>query len=76
MHVGAICIDVMMNETQISWFIYIWSISASSYNENRLLDSLVVECLHRVLEVPGSIASQGPPSYQRRYKNGTSIALV
>ena len=26
----------------------------------RLLDSLVVECLHRVREVPGSIPSQGP----------------
>ena len=27
---------------------------------NRLLDSLVVECWHRVREVPGSIPSQGP----------------
>ena len=26
----------------------------------RLLDSLVVECWHRVREVPGSIPSQGP----------------
>ena len=26
----------------------------------RLLDSLVVECWHRVREVPGSIHSQGP----------------
>ena len=26
----------------------------------RLLDSLVVECWHRVWEVPGSIPSQGP----------------
>ena len=28
--------------------------------QNRLLDSLVVECWHRVREVPGSIPSQGP----------------
>ena len=27
---------------------------------HRLLDSLVVECWHQVLEVPGSIPSQGP----------------
>ena len=27
---------------------------------HRLLDSLVVECWHRVREVPGSIPSQGP----------------
>ena len=27
---------------------------------NRLLDSLVVECWHRVRDVPGSIPSQGP----------------
>ena len=27
---------------------------------DRLLDSLVVECWHRVREVPGSIPSQGP----------------
>ena len=27
---------------------------------NRLLDSLVVECWHRVLDVQGSIPSQGP----------------
>ena len=30
------------------------------YHMYRLLDSLVVECWHRVLEVPGSIPSQGP----------------
>ena len=28
--------------------------------DNRLLDSLVVECWLRVREVPGSIPSQGP----------------
>ena len=28
-------------------------------HQNRLLDSLVVECWHRVQEVPGSIPSQG-----------------
>ena len=36
----------------------------------RLLDSLVVECWHRVREVPGSIQSR-TATYQRRYKNGT-----
>ena len=30
------------------------------YIVDRLLDSLVVECWHRVREVPGSIPSQGP----------------
>ena len=30
-----------------------------SFAFNRLLDSLVVECWHRVREVPGSIPSQG-----------------
>ena len=29
-------------------------------NVYRLLDSLVVECWHRVREAPGSIPSQGP----------------
>ena len=29
--------------------------------KDRLIDSLVVECWHRVWEVPGSIPSQGPP---------------
>ena len=29
--------------------------------DHSLLDSLVVECWHRVWEVPGSIPSQGPP---------------
>ena len=33
---------------------------ASYFNDHRLLDSLVVECWLRVLEVPGSIPSQGP----------------
>ena len=41
---------------------------------DRLLDSLVVECWHRVLEVPGSIPSQGP-HHTRCFKNGTSIPL-
>ena len=30
------------------------------FRRYRLLDSLVVECWHRVQEVPGSIPSQGP----------------
>ena len=40
--------------------------------KDRLLDSLVVECWLRVREVPDSRTA----SYQRRYKNGTSSALV
>ena len=30
------------------------------YNISKTVDSLVVECWHRVREVPGSIPSQGP----------------
>ena len=30
------------------------------FTKDPLLDSLVVECWHRVQEVPGSIPSQGP----------------
>ena len=33
---------------------------SESNSIHRLLDSLVVECWHRVREVPGSILSQGP----------------
>ena len=32
----------------------------NEFEHNRLLDSLVVACWHRVREVPGSIPSQGP----------------
>ena len=38
---------------------------------HRLLDILVVECWHRVMEVPGSIHSQGPPP---RYPSGRVLA--
>ena len=38
----------------------------------RLLDSLVVECWHRVREVPGSIPSQGP----RHTKDVIKMVLV
>ena len=43
---------------------------------DRLLDSLVVECWLRVQEVPGSIPRSRTASYQRRYENSTSSALV
>ena len=36
------------------------SSSSSLSSSYRLLDSLVLECWHRVREVPGSIPSQGP----------------
>ena len=38
----------------------------------RLLDSLVVECWHRVREVPGSIPCQGP----RHTKDGIKMVPV
>ena len=41
----------------LPWTLNIHSITHYLY---RLLDSLVVECWHRVREVPGSIPSQGP----------------
>ena len=47
-----------------------------NYWDNRLLDSLVVECWHRVREVPGSIPSQGLRHTKHVIKNGTSSALV
>ena len=38
-----------------------YNVDAKVYTcNNRLLDSLVVECWLRVREVPGSISSQGP----------------
>mgnify|MGYP000096067405 CR=1 FL=1 len=55
---------------------------------NRLLDSLVVECWLRVLEVPGSIPSQGPrhtkyvikmlpvvPLFSTEHSKGNILAL-
>ena len=42
----------------------------------RLLDSLVVECWHRVREVQDSIPSQGPCHIKDVMKNGTSSSLV
>ena len=35
-------------------------IKTLQFNKNLLLDSLLVECWHRVRGVPGSIPSQGP----------------
>ena len=43
---------------------------------DRLLDSLVAECWLRVREAPGFNIQSRATSYQRRYKNGTSSALV
>ena len=46
------------------------------YSEYRLLVSLVVDCWHRVREVPGSIPSQGPRHTKDVLKNGTISSLV
>ena len=43
---------------------------------HRLLDSLVVDCWHRVREVPGLIPSQGPRHTKDVIKNCTSSSLV
>ena len=57
--------------------------------DDRLLDSLVVECWHRVREVPVSIPSQGPrhtkdvikmvpvaPLFSAEHSNGKILALA
>ena len=44
--------------------------------KNRLLNSLVVECWHRVQEDRGYNSQSRTASYQRRYKNNTSSSLV
>ena len=41
----------------------------------RLLDSLVIECWHRVREVPGSIPSQGPCHTKDVIKNVPVVPL-
>ena len=41
-----------------------------------LLNSNVVECWHRVREVPGSIPNQGPSHTKDVIKMGTSSSLV
>ena len=58
------------------------------YFQNSLLDSLVVECWHRVREVPGSIHCQGPrhtkdvikmvpvvPLFSTQHSKGKILAL-
>ena len=45
-------------------------------SNNRLLDSLVVECWHRVREVTGSIPSQGPRHTKDAIKKVPVVPLV
>ena len=58
------------------------------HNDDRLLESLVVECWLRVWEVPGSIPSQGPrhtkdvikmvpvvPLFSTQHSKGKILAL-
>ena len=45
------------------------------HNDDRLLDSLVVECWLRVWEVPGSMPSQGPRHTKDVIKMVTVVPL-
>ena len=57
-------------------FIVYYSQGMNLKRSYRHLDSLVVECWHRVREVPGSIPSQGPLHTNDIIKYGTSSYLV
>ena len=54
-----LCGDIFCGETFRYWTVII-KIPHGHLLQYRLLDSLVVECWHRVREVMGSIPSQGP----------------
>ena len=54
------CIFLSLTSSPALLFLLLETRKVSFKNVYRLLDNLVVECWHRVQEVPGSIPRQGP----------------